>query len=134
MIACDQVVSGGSAERTTKMAAAPAADSIYSLPGFLTLCSCFLMSLFLVSRSLSFPVFHTHSLSLIPDYSSFSFPLFQFSSGSFVSVFLSLIVSYALFRRKTPMQVNAQRGEVKGASQDQLMLIPSHISPIIVDH
>lgn len=28
MITCDQVVSGGSAERTTKMAAAPAADSL----------------------------------------------------------------------------------------------------------
>lgn len=34
MITSDQVVSGGSAERTTKMAAAPAADSVYSLPGF----------------------------------------------------------------------------------------------------
>lgn len=44
MITCDQVVSGGSAERTTKMAAAPAADSACSPPGSSTLFSRFLLS------------------------------------------------------------------------------------------
>lgn len=133
MITCDQVVSGGSAERTTKMAAAPAADSVYSPPGFQpssTLFSRFLLSL--VNLSFFFSVF---LLPLIIRYFlSLSSPLFQFSSGFFVSVLPTLIAFHVLFRGKTPMWENVWPGEVNGAAQDQLMLMSSHISPIIVDH
>lgn len=86
MITCDQVVSGGSAERTTKMAAAPAADSVCSPPGFSTLSSCFLLSPVSLSffysafLSLSFSRYHSVFYSLLrssnslPDLSSQSFP------------------------------------------------------------
>lgn len=77
MITCDQVVSGGSAERTTKMAAAPAADSVYSLPGFSTL---HLSSP--VSFSSSFPAFPSFSLIILVFYlSRFFFRSFNFPPG-----------------------------------------------------
>lgn len=75
MITCDQVVSGGSAERTTKMAAAPAADSVYSLPGSSTLFSYFFLTL--VSLSFSFSVL----LSPTCDYFVFFLSLFRSSNS-----------------------------------------------------
>jgi len=75
MITCDQVVSGGSTERTIKMAAAPAADSIYSLSGSSTLFSYFFLSL--VKLSFFLFVF----LSPFSNYSIFCYSLFCSSNS-----------------------------------------------------
>lgn len=129
MITCDQVVSGGSAERTTKMAAAPAADSrLVSLPSFSTLSSHHSRQ----TLSFSFSVFL--SLSSSPDYSEFCLSL-----PILLRVFcLGLSHPYHVLR-PAPKE-DSDAGEriagrgVNRASQDQVMLISSHISLIIVDH
>lgn len=95
MIAYDQVVSGGSAECTTKMAAAPAADSVYSLPGFPTFSSLLLLVSFFSFFYLPLLLLPLITPYLVPFFCTLPIPLRVFRLD------LSLITSCALFRRKT---------------------------------
>jgi len=79
MIAYDQVVSGGSAECTTKMAAAPAADSVYSLPGFSTFSSLLLLVSFFFLFYLPLPLLPLITPYLVPFFCTLPIP--------FVSIF-----------------------------------------------
>lgn len=134
MITCDQVVSGGSAERTTKMAAAPAADSLSIL--LLAHQPFSLVSSYHLSAFLSF-FFSVFLLPLITRY------FLSLGGGS------ALLILLRIFRLRLthPYRVSrpvpredsdvgerlAGRGK-RLAGQDQLMLMSSRISPIIVDH